>query len=155
QVADAGHAHELAAVEAALLPGAVFVGNRMILVGQQRERQVVLRGELRLALRVKHADAEHGRANLLEMGKIVLKVAGFLRAAWRVVLRIEIKHQRLAGVVLQAMILALLILQREGGSLLADIDERHQESSSVMTCAGRPRGQRGGYHDRGPYNNPR
>ena len=54
-----------------------------------------------------------------------LKIARFLRATRRVVLRIEIEDQGSAGVVRQAMGLAVLVLERECGSFLAGVDERH------------------------------
>jgi hypothetical protein len=55
-----------------------------------------------------------------------LKVARFLRAARRVVLRIEIEHHVRARIVGQSMLVAVLILERERRSLLARFDEWHK-----------------------------
>ena len=60
----------------------------------------------------------------LNVGRLRLEVARLLRAAGRVVLRIEVEDDGPAGVVGQAMRVAVLILQREGRRFLSRFDER-------------------------------
>ena len=89
-------AHVLAAVARLLLPHAVLLGDLVIGVGKQREVHVVLRGELRLAFLVEDAHAEDRGFALLELRQVVAERAGFGGAARRVVLRIEVQHDRLS-----------------------------------------------------------
>jgi hypothetical protein len=98
----------------------------MILVGEERERQVVLVGETLLAGLVEDAHAEHGSLAGLETGQPVSKRTRLLRAAGRVVLRIEVEHDRSAGVVGQPPDLALLIVQAESWRSLSGFDDRHE-----------------------------
>src|SRR5262245_15193427 len=97
----------------------------MIGVGQQRERDPVLVRELRLALLVEDADAEHTGLALLERRQLRLELARLLRAAWRVVLRVEVEDERPALVIRELVRAAVLVFEGEGGSFLAGIDQRH------------------------------
>ena len=81
-------------------------------------------GEARLARFVEDADAEHDRLAGLEARQVVAEGAGFLRAARRVVLRIEVQNDRLPGVVAEPVGLAVLIFQTERGRFLSGLDER-------------------------------
>src|SRR6266511_4572980 len=63
----ANDAHELLAHERLLAPHAVGLGDRVLLVGQQDERQVVLGLELLVRLHAIGADAEHDRVLLLDL----------------------------------------------------------------------------------------
>ena len=92
-------AHVGAAVVRLLLPHAVLLRDLVVGVGQQRKGDVVFRGELRLARFVEDADAEDDRLARLETRQVVAKVAGFLRAAGRIVFGVEIQHDRLAGLI--------------------------------------------------------
>src|SRR6186997_2602545 len=100
----------------------------MIGVGKQRKRQVVLRGELRLALFVKDAGAEDDGLARFELRQVVLERARLGGAAGRVVLRVEVEDDRLAGVVRERVRLAGLIFERKRGGFLAFVDERHPDS---------------------------
>src|SRR5688500_14514435 len=115
-------AHELAAVQRLLLPDAVLLGNRVVRVREQREREAVLGGELRLALLVEDADAEDHRLAAFVGRQLRLEVTRLLGAAWGVILRIEIENDRPSEVVGQLMRVAVLVLQRKRGRLLAWCD---------------------------------
>jgi hypothetical protein len=69
--------------------------------------------------------AEHDDAELLERRPVVAEAAGLLRAAGRVVLRVEVDDDVLAGEVGERDLLAVLIGERERGSLLA-FDDGHE-----------------------------
>src|SRR5678815_245502 len=86
----------------------------------------MLGGELRLALLVENADAKYRGLAPSISGQTRLELARLLRAAWRVVLRVEVKHHVLSGVVRQPMRVAVLIFQCEGRSFLSGFDERHR-----------------------------
>ena len=77
----------------------------------------VLRGELRLLAVSSTLDTEHRGLDPREVRQRVAKVARLGRAPRRVVLRIEVEHQRPASVVRQAVRLAFLILQRKRAAL--------------------------------------
>src|SRR5688572_1346964 len=111
QIRGPRHAHVLLAVHGFLLPHAVLLDHRMILVGEQRELQPVLVRELRLAPRVEHADAQHGGLALLELRQVVLERAGLRGATWGVVFWIEVQDDRLTGVVSEVVRLAGLVRQ--------------------------------------------
>ena len=97
----------------------------MIFVGQERERQVVFVGEALLARLVENAHAKHGGLAGLEMGQPVSKRARLLRAAGRVVFRIEVEHDGPAGVVGQPLDLPVLIVQAESWRFLSGVDDGH------------------------------
>jgi hypothetical protein len=128
QVSDSRDAHVLLPVHGLLLPRAVAIGDGVILVGEKRERQVELLCELRLALRIEHADAEDGGFHLAEVGKGRLEVAGFLRAAGRVVLGVEVEDHGLAGIVLETARRPVLIGKRERRGFLTFFNNRHVAS---------------------------
>ena len=116
-------AHVLAPVARLLLPYAVLLCHLVFGVREQREGNPVLAGELRLALLVENADAKYRGLPPLIGGQTRLELARLLGAAWRVVLRVEVEHHVLSGVVRQPVRLAVLILQRERWSLLTCFDE--------------------------------
>ena len=68
----------------------------MLGVGEQRERELVLVPELDVGGLVVGADPEDDGSALLELGVFVPDVARLLRAARRVVLRIEVENDRVA-----------------------------------------------------------
>src|SRR5262249_3323611 len=96
--------------------------------GEQRKRDVVFRRELRLAALVENADAEHRRLIRRELRQGRLERARLLRAAGRIVLRIEIENDRAAAVIRQRVRGPGLILQRERRLFPAWLDERHGHS---------------------------
>src|SRR3989442_10589438 len=59
--------HERPPVQALLLPDAVLLGHRVVLVGEEGEVERMLRGELGLAGSIQHAHPEHRRLALLEL----------------------------------------------------------------------------------------
>src|ERR1044072_1118092 len=97
----------------------------MLGIGEQWKRDSVLGGELRLALLVEDADAEDDGLLLAARGQARFEVARFLRAAGRVVLRVEVEDDRLARIVRETMRFTGLIFERERGRLLTGIDQRH------------------------------
>ena len=103
----------LLAGEALLLPDVVGLRDRVIRVGEQREREVVLGLELRVRGLLVGADAQHDGAGALERGPPVADVAGLPCAAGRVVLGIEVEDDRLAAQRRQADLLAAVARQRE------------------------------------------
>ena len=81
QVGRPGNAHELPTVHRLLLPHAVLLADLMVRVGQQRERQLELVGELLLALLVEDAHAED-RGLALQLGDWVLREACRQQVEW-------------------------------------------------------------------------
>ena len=124
--------HELPAVEALLSPRAELLRDGVIRIDEQRERELVLRGELLVALLVVGGDPQHHRAALLEGGVLVAEVARLGGAARRVVLRVEVDDDVLPLEVAQLHGAAALVLQRERWSLLACLD-RHREPPLLET----------------------
>src|SRR5262249_51062923 len=80
---------------------------------------LVLRGELVGRLGAGGGDAEQRRAELLERLPVVAEAAGFLRAAGRVVLRIEVQHDVLPLEVRERDLRAAAVRERERGCRLA------------------------------------
>src|SRR5882724_13668243 len=141
EIGHPGHPHVRATVEALLLPRSEAIGHLVLGIGQQREVELVLAGELGLARGVQHAHPENGRLAFLEGGQRVAEGAGLLGAAGGVVLRVEVDDQRTARVVLQPMRPALLIWQRERGRPAPGLDERHRNPPGRRWCGAgaRPR----------------
>src|SRR3954449_7180883 len=106
----------------ALLRDAVGLAQRVLGVGQQRERQLVLRLELLVRGDGVGADAEHLRARALELAPGVADAAGLARAAGRVVLGIEVEDDRLAAQLGEPDGLAAVGLELEVRSRLAFFD---------------------------------
>ena len=77
--------------------GAVAPRHVAVLVGEQRERQMVFPGELGVRRRTIDAHADDLRAERGELRHVVTKTAGFLGTARRIVLRVEIEHQPFAA----------------------------------------------------------
>src|SRR6185369_8579609 len=119
---DAGH---LLAVHHLLAVGAVRRHGLLRRVREQGERQLVLGAELLVRRAVVGRDTEHHRPALLVGLPVVAEAARFLRTAGRVVLRIEIEDDVLAGEVGERDLLAVLVGERECGRLLA-FDDRHR-----------------------------
>src|SRR5439155_17571780 len=78
-------------------PDAVLVGDAVVRIGEQREREVVLLLELGVRALVVGRDAEHNGARALELAVRVADAARLRRAAGGVVLGIEIENDRLAA----------------------------------------------------------
>src|SRR5205085_9127031 len=88
----AADAHVLLAHELLLAVDAVSVGDRVVGVGQEREGELVLVRELPVRALVVERDAEDFDPAPLELRERVAETASLLRAARRVVLRVEVEH---------------------------------------------------------------
>src|SRR6266851_444248 len=99
-------AHVLATIEALLDPGAVLRADLAVLVGHQREGEAVFLLELVVLLHAVLGDADHRSLHLGEVGQGIAKAAGLGGAARRVVLGIEVEHDRFAAQVRQFQFLA-------------------------------------------------
>src|SRR5262249_25505981 len=127
-------AHVLAAIERLLAPDLVGLQDLLVRVGDQRERQVVLFGELlvrRLAVR---GDAEDRDLAPAEGGPSVAQRAGLFRAPGRVVLRVEVEDDRLALEVLERDRAALLIVSLEVRSPVAHLEQFHR--AGILSAEG-------------------
>src|SRR2546427_19569 len=92
------------------------------------------------------ADADHLGAGVLEVLVLVAEGARFLRAARRVVLRIEVEDDRLlAAVVAEAHRAAAPVREREVGRRVADADARGAATEQVEESHALP-----GYHHHRP-----
>src|SRR5436190_23504128 len=91
QIRRADDAHEFPAVERFLLPDAVLLRDGVIRIGEEREVQVELVGELLLARLIQNADAEHRGFTLFEPRKTVTESARFFRTPRRVVFRVKVE----------------------------------------------------------------
>ena len=110
----ADHAHEGAAVHRFLAPGAIGLEHRLVLVAGERDGEVVLVAEfVERADRIGR-DPEHVGVELGEAGLEPREVHGFLGAAARVRLGIEIEDQ----------IAALVVAERHLGAAVARKFER-------------------------------
>ena len=105
-----------------LFQGANFMLHQRVLrVGDEGEGQLVLRLEFLVRGRAVHAHAHHGIALRAQRAVAVAKAASLRRAAARVVLRVEIQHQLLAGKLFQAKLLAVLVAPQERGRLVSNL----------------------------------
>src|SRR5262249_14948923 len=91
----------------------------MALVGQERERQVVLVLELAVRRLAVGRDAEDDRSLVFELAVDVSDPARLGRAAWRVVLGIKIQYDRSATKGGQGDVSPVVSSQGEVGSWLA------------------------------------
>ena len=106
----------LLAVHRLLAPRPVGVGDRVVLVGEQREAEAVLLVELGLLGRLVGADAEHG--GVADVAEDVPHPAGLRRAAGRVGLRVE-EHEHLATLERREVdVVARLVGQLDRGGLV-------------------------------------
>src|SRR5262249_1247949 len=87
-------AHVLLARELLLDPDAVLLGDGVVLVCEERERQLVLLPEPDVRAGAVRADAEDRRPSSLELAPGVADRAGLDRAARRVVFGIKIQYYR-------------------------------------------------------------
>src|SRR5207249_5102436 len=94
-------------------------------IGEQRERQLVLRRELLVRFAAVRRDAEDDRAGLLDVLPPVAEAARLLRAPGRVVLRIEVEDDVLPREVLERDGLAGGVTERELRGRLAFLNGRH------------------------------
>jgi len=99
----------------------------MIRVGEERERELVLRLELSVGGDIVRADAENFRIAFPEDVVCVAELTGLGRAARRVVLRIEVQNDRAATEVRELDRLAGIALELEVGGGFAFLD--HDRSS--------------------------
>ena len=88
-------AHVFAAHELLLLPDAVLLGNRVVVVGQEWEHQVELLLKLLVGFDGVRTDAQDLGAVFVEEVSQIAEGAGFLGAAGRVVPRVEVEHHGL------------------------------------------------------------
>jgi hypothetical protein len=100
-------------------PHAVALGDLVVGVGEEREREVVLLLELHVTLLVVGRDAEDDRARALEVRICVPNPAGLRRTARRVVLGIEVEDDRPAAKIGKADALAGVGGRGEVGCRLA------------------------------------
>src|SRR5262245_18200826 len=109
--------HEGAALNAPmLLPVHVFLfvdpiglGDVCIFIAEQWKMQPELLDELQVRLLPVQTDTEDDTTGPEDLGFYVTKVAGLLRATWRVVFRIEVRHDLLPLEAFQCDGLAVLI----------------------------------------------
>ncbi|OLV16801.1 Deoxyribose-phosphate aldolase [Deinococcus marmoris] len=95
---------------------------RGVRVAQQRKGQAVLLGKLGMAVGVVRTDAHDGRAQSFER-RAVAEIARLFGAAGGVVLGIDVQHQILARIVVQAVRLAGGVVQGEVGKGLAGLGD--------------------------------
>src|SRR6478736_7639139 len=95
------------------------LANGTVGVGEQREREVVLLGELQVGVDGVRADPDDLRAGLGEVLEAVAEGARFLRAAGRVVLRVEVHDDPPALLVGEGDGRAMLVRKGEVGCRLA------------------------------------
>src|SRR5579871_742682 len=126
------NAHVLAAVHALFLVDLEQLADRAIGVGQQFERKPILRLELFVRGDAVRRDADDGHLCPAELGVQVPEGLALLRAAGRVVLRVEVQHQLRAGRVLEAP-LAGGRRRLEIRDLLADCDFRHARCACPLS----------------------
>ena len=148
-----------AAVAVLLDPGAVLLGDLAALVGQQREREPVLVGELAQVLDRVGRDAQHDRVGGLVVGRVVARAARLGGAPRGVRLGVEVDEPPLAVEVGQADVVAVLVVEREVGCGPAGVDHElllrssrraafslrtsGRTSSSMSSCS-KSRSQRSG-----------
>src|SRR6185312_5348845 len=89
-------AHIFAAIELLLDPAFVALDHRALGIGAQGDREAVLVGELLVALHAVLGDPDDADAGLGELRRQRAEVLALHGAAGRVVLRVEVEHQRLA-----------------------------------------------------------
>ncbi len=112
----ADDAHRRLAVVLLLAPGAVGLGHRVILVGEQPEAERVLVAELRVRRGRVGRDAEDGGPDRVEVGLRVAQRARLDRAARGVVLGVEVEDDARALEVGEAHGAAVVGRQFEVGS---------------------------------------
>ena len=128
-------AHVLLAVHRLLLPDAVPLGDGVVGVGQEREGQLPLFLELRVARLAVRTDAEHHRPHFLDSGEGVAEAARLLGATGRVVLRIEVENHLPAEKVAEADLLPAVASGREGRCFLSGFQSDLGHLSAPMRRA--------------------
>src|SRR4029077_3860253 len=113
-----------------------FLHDLVVGIAEQRERQLVLRAELLVGLAVIRRNAEHHGAELLDLAPVIAKAAGLLATPRSVILRIEVQNHLAPAQIRERTLLALPVLEREGGCLLAFLD-RHDPSPRAAARAAR------------------
>jgi len=103
-------AEVLAAVHRLLGPYAHLLHQRVVGVGDKRERQVVLGLELLVAGGAVHADAYDGIAFAAQFAVVVTQAAGLSCAAAGVVLGVEIEDEFLSFELTEADLLSVLVV---------------------------------------------
>ena len=109
QEGSTGDAHHLLAVHVLLLDDAELVGDRLLLVGEERVRQFVLILEFLLGGRRVGRDAKHGNAGSGELCICVAEPARFYGSTGGVGFRIEEQDDRFAAKLLQLDGVSILI----------------------------------------------
>src|SRR5206468_3306773 len=143
------HEGDAAREEAERRRHAVLPAHGAARVGEQDERQVVPGGELLVRRRGVGADADHLGASVLEVLVLVAEGACFLRAAGRVVLRVEVEDDRLpAAVVAQPHRAAARVREREvgrrvanadaGGAAAEQVEQSHAGPDTIIARPGQP-----------------
>src|SRR5437899_3915697 len=128
---------------------AVLTAHRPAFVGKQDERQPVLGGELLVRRLGVGADPDHLGAGVLKVRVLVAEGARFLRAARRVVLRVEVEDDRLpAAVVAQPNGAAARVREREvgrrvpdadaGGAAAEQVEQSHAGPDTIIARPGQP-----------------
>src|SRR4029079_7899741 len=116
-------AHVLATVVRLLAPHAPRLGDLAVLVGDEWEVEALLLAELGVALDAVATDADDAGAEFLVHLLAIAKVARFLRASRRHVLRVEVHHDGLS-LELAEVERPLVRLALERGRLLSDFEHR-------------------------------
>src|SRR5688572_19667646 len=115
----------LAAVHRLLAPDAVGLGDRVVLVGEQRERQRELVAKLPVRRDAVGRDAEHDGSPGLHVGPAVAELAGLRGAAARVVLRVEVEDDGPPAERRERHVLPPVRREREPGRFGADRGSAH------------------------------
>ena len=107
-------------------PNPVRVMHAQLLVAQQVKLQAELVNELLMRLGGVLADAEDLVASVGERVKIFVEVAGLGRAAWRVVLGVEVEDEFGTLEFVEGAHVAVLVWGGERGSLVAGVQRRNR-----------------------------
>ena len=116
------HHHDRSAVEAERAEHAVRLGDLLVDVGEEREREAVLRRERLVARHVLRADAEQLGAEPDERAEVVVVAVELHGAHRRVIAGIEREHDRLPALRGQRVVAAAGARKREVGCDLAAAD---------------------------------
>jgi hypothetical protein len=114
-------AHELPSVALAQHPDPVILGDLVVGVGEQRERQAILRLERGLGFYCVWAAPDDGRALALKLIEIVTDFGGFGRSAGGVGPGEEIQDQGPAAEVIQRNLAAVVRRRREARRLIPNV----------------------------------
>ena len=121
QEGGADHPGRRLSVEQLLAVGAVSRRHLVAGICQQLELEPELAAKTTVALRIVRRDAHDVDPMTLEGGQLVVELARLLRAAWRVVLGIEVDDDLAASIRGQVDLLAVLVGQHEGRGFVSGL----------------------------------